>query len=629
MGERGPGKREPEQASSIGTLGELFERAADSAKGVRFLDREERARFYPYAQLYERAARAGSALRARGIAPADRVAIILPTSPDFYDAFFGALLAGAVPVPLYPPVRLGRLAEYHASTASLLRGCGARIVLTDVRTARVLGRSVASAGPDLGVHTVARLRADGRGHGLGRRVDAGSGRREEAGSGGSFPAAPDVDDVALVQHSSGTTGLPRPIRLTHRAVLENVRAIRTRILEAFPERAGHEHAVVSWLPLYHDMGLAGCVLTAMAQPVDLTLIPPEVFVSRPATWLRAISRYGATVSGAPNFAYALCADRIRDEELAGHDLSSWLVALNGAEPVSARALRRFTSRFAGFGFRPSALTPVYGLAEATLAVTFSDPASPVREGSFDREALVRDGVARPAATDGVKLVSVGRPLPGVRLLIADESSIETTMNARAVDEGVVGRVLVSSPSMMDGYEGSASGAPPHPREPWLDTGDTGFLLDGELYLYGRAKDVLVLRGCKYAPQQVEHALDGLAGVRKGCVAAIGLPSEEAGEEQLVVLLERARDARRSDDDALAENARRRIAAATGLVPGEVFILEPGTLPRTSSGKIRRAEARRRYEIGELSPPDRVSGLSLMRELVRSRLALARMDPKPT
>ena len=621
MGERGPGKREREQASSIGTLGELFERAAGSAKGVRFLDREERARFYPYAQMYERAARAGAALRARGIAPADRVAIILPTSPDFYDAFFGALLAGAVPVPLYPPVRLGRLAEYHAGTASLLRGCGARMVLTDVRTARVLGRSVASARPDLGVHTVASLRADGRGHGLGRRVDAGSG--------GSFPAAADVDDVALVQHSSGTTGLPRPIRLTHRAVLENVRAIRTRILEAFPERAGHEHAVVSWLPLYHDMGLAGCVLTAMAQPVDLTLIPPEVFVSRPATWLRAISRYGATVSGAPNFAYALCADRIRDEELAGHDLSSWLVALNGAEPVVAGALRRFTSRFAGFGFRPAALTPVYGLAEATLAVTFSDPASPVREGSFDREALVRDGVARPAATDGVKLVSVGRPLPGVRLLIADESSIETTMNARAVGEGVVGRVLVSSPSMMDGYEGSASGAPPHPREPWLDTGDTGFLLDGELYLYGRAKDVLVLRGCKYAPQQVEHALDGLAGVRKGCVAAIGLPSEEAGEEQLVVLLERARDARRSDDEALAENARRRIAAATGLVPGEVFILEPGTLPRTSSGKIRRAEARRRYEIGELSPPDRVSGLSLMRELVRSRLALARMDPKPT
>jgi acyl-CoA synthetase (AMP-forming)/AMP-acid ligase II len=619
MGERAPGEREREQASSIETLGGLFERAAGSAKGVRFLDREERARFYPYAQMYERAARAGSALRARGIAPADRVAIILPTSPDFYDAFFGALLAGAVPVPLYPPVRLGRLAEYHTGTASLLRGCGARMVLTDVRTARVVGRSVASAGPDLGIHTVARLRTNGRSHAR---------RHVGIGSGTSFVAAPDADDVALVQHSSGTTGLPRPIRLTHRAVLENVRAIRTRILEAFPERAGHEHAAVSWLPLYHDMGLAGCLLTAMAQPVDLTLIPPEVFVSRPATWLRAISRYGATVSGAPNFAYALCADRIRDEELAGHDLSSWLVALNGAEPVTAGALRRFTSRFAGFGFRPSALTPVYGLAEATLAVTFSDPASPVREGSFDREALVRDGVARPAASDSVQLVSVGRPLPGVGLLIADESSIKKTMNARAVDEGVVGRVLVSGPSMMDGYEGSASGAPPHPRE-WLDTGDTGFLLDGELYLYGRTKDILVLRGCKYAPQQVEHALDGLAGVRKGCVAAVGLPSEEAGEEQLVVLLERARYERRSDDEALAENARRRIAAATALVPGEIFILEPGTLPRTSSGKIRRAEARRRFETGELSPPDSVSGLSLMREMVRSRLALARMDTKST
>ncbi len=626
-GERVPGEqirqraRDGDQAAACRTLGELLERAAGSAKGVRFLDREERASFHPYAELHERACQVGSALRALGVAPADRVAIILPTGPEFYDAFFGALLAGAIPVPLYPPVRLGRLDEYHGRTASLLRGCAVRIVLTDSRTSRVIGRAVAPAGPALGVEIVAGLREGGPGRAL-RRHDGSQ-------AGAMAPVLPHTNDVAFIQHSSGTTGLPRPIRLTHRAVLENVQAIRTRILEAFPESAGFQHGAVSWLPLYHDMGLTGCVLTAMAHPVDLTLIPPEVFVARPASWLRAISRYRATVSGAPNFAFALCADRIRDDELTGHDLSGWLVALNGAEPVSAGALRRFASRFAELGFRPSALTPVYGLAEATLAVTFSDPASPAQERSFDREALVREGMARPAETDGVRLVSVGRSLPGVRILIADESGIEPAENVRAVGEGIVGRVLISGPSMMDGYEEPASDTRPHPPQGWLDTGDRGFLLEGELFLYGRAKDVIVLRGCKYAPHFVEHALDGLAGVRKGCVAAVGLPAEPDGEERLVVLLERSRDARPGDDGELASSAHRRVAAATGLVAAEVVILEPGTLPRTSSGKIRRVEARSRYQSGELTPSSGVNALFLLREMARSRRALGRLPSKPT
>ncbi len=605
------------------TLGTLLERAAASEHGVRFLDRDERAEFLTYANLHERARDTGRALRALGVEPGDRVAIVLPTGSTFYDAFFGCGMVGAVPVPLYPPVRLGRLAEYHKRTAALLRGCRVRLVLSDERTSRVLGRAVAAASPALGLKVVDDLRRRGR--------DAGCGLCGPAATG---PYHPDPNHVALVQHSSGTTGTPRPVRLTHRAVLANLEAIRTRLLRAHPESVEARHAAVSWLPLYHDMGLIGGLLTALAHPVDLTLIPPEAFVARPAIWLRALSRYGGTVSGAPNFAYSYCAERIDPEEIEGLDLSRWLVALTGAEPVMAGALHRFARRFASHGFRPEALTPVYGLAEATLAVTFSDPAKPFRAERFERPDLAGEGVARSAnggrATDTVELVSVGRALEGAAVQIVGEDSAK-------VADGVLGRVQVSGASLFDGYDDERENAervddppPATATGSWFDTGDTGFLRNGELYLYGRAKDVIILRGRKYAPQEIEVATDGLPGLRRGCVAAICVPIGKDGEEGLVVLVERVRDATpdRVGALAIAADVRHRVAEVTGLVPSRVAILEPGTLPRTSSGKIRRAEARRRYRDDELTPPNRVGALSLAVEMVRSRLALTRMNSAP-
>jgi acyl-CoA synthetase (AMP-forming)/AMP-acid ligase II len=581
-----------------GTLADLLERAAGSDRGVRFVDRNENAAFLPYAQLDERARSTARGLSALGIRPGDRVAIVLPTCPGFYDAFFGCGYAGAVPVPLYPPVRLGRLGEYHERTATLLRGCRARIVVSDARTSRVLGRAVGSVAPELGLVDVDDVRRRG--------VRAADGAIEAVGRAADVPA--------LIQHSSGTTGTPRPVRLSHGAVLANLDAIRTRILAAYPESDELRHAAVSWLPLYHDMGLIGCVLTALAHPVDLTLIPPEAFVARPAIWLRAVSRYGGTVSGAPNFAYSYCAERVDADEIEGLDLSRWRVALTGAEPVTTDALDRFARRFEARGFRREALTPVYGLAEATLAVTFSDPAVPFRAESFDRRALAGDGRARsaPSGPEAIELVSVGRPLDGVVLRIRDEECDE-------VGEGALGHVCVGGASLFDGYDDETGGDP----ESWFDTGDTGFLLAGELFLYGRAKDVIILRGKKYAPQEIEAALADLSGIRRGCVAALGLPGADGGEEVLVVLAERVRDAPPSADGERASAIRRRVTGATGLVPGRVEILEPGTLPRTSSGKIRRAEARRRYRGGELEPPDRTGALSLALEMIRSRLALVR------
>jgi acyl-CoA synthetase (AMP-forming)/AMP-acid ligase II len=495
---------------------------------------------------------------------------------DFYSAFFGASLAGAIPVALYPPFRLGRLDEYHARTTAQLEESGARLLVTSRRMARLLDRSSEEAKLDLGLVTI-----------------------EDIPNATPTLFDPSADRVALIQFSSGSTREPEAVRLSHREILANVDAIREVILRAYPESAELTHRGVSWLPLYHDMGLVGSVFTSLAHPSDLVLIPPEYFVHRPAIWLRAISRYRATVSAAPNFAYGLCADRIQDHELEGVDLSNWCLALNGAEPVAPSVLRRFQSRFRSLGFRESALTPVYGLSEAGLAVTFAAPERMAHTRFFDRDALADRGLAEPSE-NGLELASVGKPLPGYRLRIADSKG-------RAVGSQHLGRVLVSGPSIPADLT----------REGWLDTGDRGFLFDDELYLYGRNKDLIVLRGRNYAPQDIELALDDLPHVRKGCTAALGVVPESGEREELVILVERNRASPPSVDPSLAQAVRDSIASRIGVVPDAVRVVEPGTLPRTSNGKIRRAEARRRYLAGDLTAPRRWPRWQLTGELFRS------------
>jgi len=578
------------------TLVEALERAATSQRGSRFLDKDERETWVPYRETLARARRTAGGLQALGVDKGDRVAIILPTSPEFYDAFFGSLLAGAVPVPLYPPVRLGRMDEYHQTTARMLRTVDARLVLTSARVQRVLGRTMEAARPRLGCHVVDDVASD-----LWTRPTI------------------DIDDAALIQFSSGATVDPKPVVLTHRQIMANVAAITYAILRAYPERDGLTHNGVTWLPLYHDMGLVGCVLVAVARPGDLTLIPPEVFVTRPAIWLRAIARHRGTVSPAPNFAYSLCAERIRDEEIADLDLSSWRLALNGAEPVTVGALQRFVERFAPHGLRPTALTPVYGLAEAALAVTFADPRAPFRVTSFDHAELAR-GRAVEATRDGNArpLVSVGKPLPGYDVVVRRD-------DGTVAEPGEVGRLHARGPSIMRGYHGNPEATDAVLRDGWLDTGDTAFFHDGELYIFGRAKDVIIVRGRNYSPQQFEHLVDEVPGARRGCAAAVSAhldPDDES--ESLILFVEHAQDAGASAD--LADRVRAHVTEASGLVPGLVVVLEPGTLPRTSSGKLRRGEALRRYQAGTLAPPDRVTVWRLAAEMVRSRVAFTRAKP---
>ncbi len=573
------------------TLSGLLQRAAGQpGTGLRLIDRREKATWLGWDEVYRQAEQTAASLLALGVLAADRVVLIYPTGAAFFAAFFGILRAGAVPVPLYPPVRLGRLDEYHRRTARMMQAVSARLVLVDRRVERLLGESIALARPALGCKTLRRLPAVAK-------------------------APPELvenaDQLALVQFSSGTTVEPKPVALAHRAVLAQVQALNS----FWPANIGTVPSGVSWLPLYHDMGLIGCIFPALELPSVMTLIGPEVFVARPAIWLRTLSRYRAEITVAPNFAYGLCTEKIRDQDLEGVDLSACRVALNGAESIAPSVLRAFQRRFAAWGFRAEALTPVYGLSEASLAVTFSDLDRSFTSRCFDRQRLAVDGLA-VAATDGVELVSVGRPLPGVEVRLKDDQG-------EVLDAGIEGRVWVSSPAQMDGYLDCAEATAEVLRDGWLDTGDLGFLAGGELYLTGRAKDVLILRGRNYSPLDVEQAVDKLAGVRRGCVVAVSWLPQEAAAERLEVFVEHARGVSAEDRESLAERTAEAVLAATGLRCAAIHVLEPGTLPRTSSGKLRRGQTLERHRRGELLPPRRVTPLYLAGAMARSTLARTR------
>jgi fatty-acyl-CoA synthase len=419
------------------------------------------------------------------------------------------------------------------------------------------------------------------------------------------------DALGLIQFSSGSTVDPKPVALTHAALMAQVATLEA----ATPLPPLDTPPVgVSWLPLYHDMGLIGCLLSASYYPGNLVLIPPEAFLARPALWLRALSRHKGYISPAPNFAYGLCLKRVKDSELEGADLSWWKHALNGAEPVALDTLRRFAERFERYGFSSSALRPVYGLSEASLAVTFTPGGRGPRSLEVDAGVLAREG----RMVEGTRaLVSVGAPVAGVELHVRDEQGL-------VLPERRVGRVFARGPSVMAGYYGDAE-ATSRALSPdgWLDTGDLGFVAGGELYLTGRAKDLVIIRGANHAPQFFEECLQAVDGVRVGCAVALGFTPEGSEDEALLILAERAGPA--GEDAVVEERVRAAVVAGTGVRPHTVRMLEPGTLPRTSSGKLRRSEALRRYLSGALKPPKKVGAVGLAVEMAKSALAFVRSE----
>ncbi|MCI0417710.1 MAG: AMP-binding protein, partial [Acidobacteria bacterium] len=499
-------------------------------------------------------------------------ALMLPTGEEIFFAFFGILLAGGVPVPIYPPFKASRIEEYAQRQSRILQNAEARFLIT-FRQAEKLARLLKPNIPSLKrVLTVAELSR--RESEPPRPRDMPSPLRGARLSGSS---------VALIQYTSGSTGDPKGVVLTHSNLLANIRAIGAG-LKLQPADFG-----VSWLPLYHDMGLIGTWLTALCSGVPVAILSPLSFLNRPERWLWAIHQHRATVSAAPNFAYELCARRIDDRSIEGLDLSCWRAALNGAEPISPETLDRFAHRFAPYGFRAEAFLPVYGLAESSVALTFPPLARKPRVDCVQRERFEKKGEAQSCSEAGclpLRFVSEGRALPGHEVRVVDEV-------CRPVDERVQGHIQFRGPSTMQGYFKNSEATAAVMRQGWAATGDLGYLADGELFVTARVKDVIIKGGRNLYPQEVEEIVSEVGGVRRGCVAAFGVHDERAGTERLVVVAE-TRQTDRAVRDQIAAQITARVDSHLGLPPDVVRLVAPQTVPKTSSGKIRRDACKQMY-----------------------------------
>jgi fatty-acyl-CoA synthase len=531
------------------------------------LREDDRETTIKYGELLTAAGRVGSGLHSLGIRRGDSVAIMLRTEVAFFPVFLGTLMAGAVPVPLYPPFRPDQIEEFAHRQRAILRNAGAKVLVTFTEALRV-AKLLRGTVPSLEHITTAESLI----------VAATSDLTIRSGP----------DDPALIQYTSGSTGDPKGVLLSHANILANIRAIGQAV-------AVHpDDVTVSWLPLYHDMGLIGAWLGSLYHGVPLVLLSPLAFLSRPSRWLAAVHAHSGTLSAAPNFAFDLCVHKIRDEDIEGLDLRSWRVAMNGSEAVSAETIERFLRRFTPFGFRASAMCPVYGLAESSVGLTISPINRPARVDALIREPFERRREVHPAeSTDrhALRFVSCGGPLPNHQVRIVDASG-------HPAPERTEGHVQFRGPSVTSGYFGNPEATREVMHDGWMDSGDLGYLADDELFVTGRVKDIIIQAGRNICAQEVEAAAAAATGIRKGCVAAFGIHDPVLGTERLVVVAE-TRERDRAHWDELRGAVQDRVIAAVGVPPDMVVIARPGTVLKTPSGKIRRAAIRDAYVRGTL------------------------------
>lgn len=536
---------------------------------LTYYDGDDQPHPLTHAALAEGAARVAARLRATGLKNSATVAIMLPTGLDYFFAFFGVLIAGGVPVPIYPPTRPQQLEDHLRRHARLLDNAGVRVLIT-VAEARPLARVLRAQVPSL--HEILTL----------------EGLDETAPSSRADWADPGADDLAFLQYTSGSTGDPKGVMLTHADLLANIRAMGEAIAIA------PDDVFVSWLPLYHDMGLIGAWLGSLYFGVPLIVMSPLAFLARPRRWLQAISTHRGTLSAAPNFAYELCLTRLSDSQLEGLDLTSWRRAFNGAEPISAETLRRFAERFASCGLRAEALAPVYGLAEAAVGLAFPPVERGPRIDCIDRVRFAGSGYALPVACDdpdAMEVVACGRPLPGYRVRVVDDSGLERP-------ERHEGLLQFQGPSATQGYYRNPEATAHLIRDGWHETGDRAYLAGGDIHLTGRVKDLIIRGGRNLYPYEVEQALGELAGLRRGCVVAFASRDARQGSERLVIVAEtKERDPERRS--ALAQRARELATEVLGLPPDEIVLAPPRAVLKTSSGKLRRGDTRERYLAGRL------------------------------
>jgi fatty-acyl-CoA synthase len=537
------------------------------ARGFRFITVRGEEHYYPYEALEREARRRAAKLAALGLKKGDRIALVIADPEEFVLSFLGASIAGLISVPMHPRVAFNFKAKksYAETVSHIVRAAGARMLLTLASTRETIEEALAA---DTGLERIVVL--------------------EEflAGEPAAFEApAVGPEDLCFLQFTSGSTSLPKGVMVTHGNLVANARAfLGPKGLDLRKDDVG-----VGWLPLYHDMGLIGFVLGTLICDVPTVLLPTEAFVRKPGIWMEAISRYGGTITFAPNFAYALVVRRMRDEDLTGLELSRLRVAGCGAEPINAEVMRQFCTRFGPVGFRPEALLPCYGMAEATLAITFHDYDRPIVTDTVCASTL---GFGKAVSTKAdakrrtVELVGCGHPFPEHELRIVDEAG-------RPLPDRCVGEIVTRGPSITLGYFGQPEATAAAYRDGWLHTGDLGYVAEGQLYICGRSKDLIIIHGANYYPQDIEWAVSEVPGVQRGAVVAFSVMQE--GEETLIVCVE----GKGPDVAELKRAVAAKVADSAGLRVGQVAVVQAGSLPKTSSGKVQRRKTKAQFEAGQL------------------------------
>jgi len=520
-----------------------------------------------WARLHDDARGIAAALQARGVGPGVHVGLLGPTSRALVTTIQAVYLAGGTVVALPLPMRLGSLEEFVEQTRRRIANADAALVVVDADLAPFLDPPPEHAA----VVLLDQLAAEGA------RTGAASWERPPD----------DPDRLAILQFTSGSTAAPKGVMLPDRCVGSNIDAILAGASITHADRA------VSWLPLYHDMGLIGLLMAPMLQGFELVLGAPQDFLARPACWLEWISEFRGTITAGPNFSYALAARALRRAGVL--DLSSWRLALNGAEPVDPSAVEAFCAAAAPFGFDARAAYPVFGMAEATLAVTFPAVGEGMTVDAVDRHTLEHEHRAVPPAADAApesvrRLAKLGRPLQGFELRIVDP--VDSTVRG----EREVGELELRSPSVTPGYYRNAVATTATFDDGWLRTGDLAYLVDGELVVCGRQKDVIIVGGRNVFPEDVERAVATVEGVRAGNVIAFG-SDRKRGRESIVVVAETKAD----DLHDVHDSVITRVCDAVGVPPVEVVFVRPGSLPKTSSGKLQRSLCRDRYHDNQLEP----------------------------
>jgi fatty-acyl-CoA synthase len=550
------------------TLPQRIERATAKGGTVTFVGGSGDPEPVSWARLHEDARTVAANLQSRGVGPGDRVALLGPTSRSLVTTIQAIWLAGATVVVLPLPMRLGSVEDFVAQTRARVRSADVGLTLVDRDIAAFLDPKAADP-------PVVLL----------DEVTAGAGR----------PAAadlqqpdPDPASLAILQFTSGSTADPKGVMLPHAQIGANIDAIG---------EAAHldveSDVIVSWLPLYHDMGLIGLLMTPMTTGTDLVLGAPQDFMAAPGRWMEWMSEFGGTVTCGPNFAYALAARALRRQ--SGWDLSRWRVALNGAEPVDPSAVDDFCAAGAPHGLDARSMFCVFGMAEATLAVTFPEPGTGMTTDTVDRRALEQEGSAAPVGSSderGRRLARLGRPLAGleVRIVEPDSGSVRS--------EREVGELEIRGSSVTPGYFRHAEATADAFRDDWLRTGDLAYVADGDLVVCGRMKDVIIVGGRNVYPEDVERAVGTIPGVRQGNVIAFGVEGRK-GREALVVVAETKPATTDDDPNAIRQAVATRVRHAVGLSLEEIVLVGPGSLPKTSSGKLQRSLCRSRYLAAEL------------------------------